>query len=68
MASLDLRLYEEAKKFIDDRLEQLAAEIVSGKATDYADYRYRSGRLKGLQDALEALVTAQRAVLGLDRK
>jgi len=57
--NLDLRLFQEAEKAYTTQLEQLASEIIAGKATDYADYRYRIGRIKGLQDALATLQEAQ---------
>lgn len=68
MSSLDLRLFTEAEKVLNDLREKLASEVVSGKASDFADYRYRVGKLKGLSDAYEALVDVQRSVLGLERK
>lgn len=68
MPSLDLRLFTEAEKVLNDLREKLASEVISGKASDFADYRYRVGKLKGLSDAYEALVDVQRSVLGLERK
>ena len=66
--NLDLRLYQELEKSLAEMQEQLAAEIVSGKAQNFDDYRYRVGRLKGLQDALAAAHEAQQRVLGVERK
>jgi hypothetical protein len=66
--NLDLRLYQELEKDLADMQEQLAAEIVSGKAQSFDDYRYRVGRLKGLQDALAAAHEVQQRVLGVERK
>lgn len=66
--NLDLRLYQELETSLAEMQEQLAAEIVSGKAQSFDDYRYRVGRLKGLQDALAAAHEAQQRVLGVERK
>lgn len=67
--NLDLRFYQEFEKILVERLEKLAAEIVSGKAVDYADYRNRVGRIRGLQDALEAAKDVNARVIGVeDRK
>ena len=49
---------------IEEELEKLAAEIVQGKASDYADYRYRVGRLKGIADALAAADEAGKRLIG----
>lgn len=65
--NLDLRLYQEMEKDISLQLEQLAAEILAGKVADFADYRHRIGRIKGLQDALVTLQDAQKRVLGVER-
>lgn len=66
--NLDLRLYQELETALAEMQQQLAAEIVSGKAQSFDDYRYRVGRLKGLQDALAAAHEAQQRVLGVERK
>lgn len=66
--NLDLRMSQEIEKDISERLEKLAAELIAGKATDYPDYRYRIGRIKALQDALEAVHAANARVIGLERK
>jgi hypothetical protein len=63
--NLDLRLYQELEKTLAELQEQLAAELVTGKANSYEDYRFRVGRLKGLADALHAAQEAQKKVLGL---
>ena len=62
---LDLRLYEEFEKDISDLLEKHAAEMVSGKAVDWPDYKFRSGYLKALRDALSVARDAQARVLGV---
>jgi hypothetical protein len=63
--NLDLRLYQELERTLAELQEQLAAELVTGKANSYEDYRFRVGRLKGLADALHAAQEAQKKVLGL---
>lgn len=66
--NLDLRMSQEIEKDISMRLEKLAAELVAGKATDYPDYKYRIGRIKALQEALEAVHEANERVIGVERK
>lgn len=66
--NLDLRLYQELEKGLAEELERLAAELVAGKAQSFDDYRYRVGRLKGVQDALAIAQEAQSRVLGVERK
>lgn len=66
--NLDLRLYVELEKILTGQLEQLAAELIAGKASSFDDYRYRVGRLKGAQDALAAAQEAQKIVLGVEGK
>jgi hypothetical protein len=63
--NLDTRLYQELEKALAELQEQLAAELVTGKANSFEDYRFRVGRLKGLADALHAAQEAQKKVLGL---
>ena len=66
--NLDLRLYQELEKGLAEELEKLAAELVAGKAQSFDDYRYRVGRLKGVQDALAIAQEAHSRVLGVERK
>jgi hypothetical protein len=66
--NLDLRLYQELKQSLSEMAEKLGAELITGKAQSFDDYRYRVGRLKGLQDALEVAQEAQKKVLGGERK
>lgn len=61
---LDLMLFQEIEKILLETQEKLAAEIVQGKASDYADYRYRVGRLKGIADALAAADEAGKRLIG----
>lgn len=67
MSSLDLRLYQELEKSLSEFAEKLGAELITGKATSFDDYRFRIGRLKGLQDALEVAQEAQKRILGVER-
>lgn len=66
--NLDLRLYQELEKSLSEMAEKLGAELITGKAQSFDDYRYRVGRLKGLQDALEVAQEVQKKVLGGERK
>ena len=66
--NLDLRLYTELENILTGQLEQLAAELVAGKATSFDDSRFRVGRLRGVQDALAAAQEAQKRVLGVEGK
>jgi 5-formyltetrahydrofolate cyclo-ligase len=65
--NIDLKLYQEIEKILGEKQEQLAAEIVSGKAASFDDYRYRVGKLRGYSDALIAAREAQARVLGIER-
>ena len=66
--NLDPRLYQELEKSLSEMAEKLGAELITGKAQSFDDYRYRVGRLKGLQDALEVAQEVQKRVLGGERK
>lgn len=65
MSSLDLRLYQKIEQLIGEQLERHAAELITGKAQSYDDYRYRTGVLKGLRDALAISKEAHDEVLGV---
>jgi hypothetical protein len=64
--NLDLQLYQFIEKEIGEHLEKHAAELVTGRAVDYADYKFRIGQLKGLRDALAIAERANRRAIGLD--
>ncbi len=64
--NLDLKLFRDIEQALGERMEQYASELVSGKATDHADYRFRVGRLKGLQEALESARLANSRVIGIE--
>ena len=66
--NLDLRLFQEMETALVDLQQQFSAELATGKAQSFDDYRFRVGRLKGLHDAYEALTEAQKSVLGIERK
>ena len=66
--NLDLRLYQELEKDLSAELEKLAAELVGGRAQSFDDYRYRVGRMKGVQDALAIAQEAQKRILGVEWK
>ena len=64
--NLDLKLYQLIEQEIGEHLERHAAEVVTGKPIDWADYRYRIGILKGLRDALAVAERANRVAIGLE--
>jgi hypothetical protein len=66
--NLDLRLYQLIEEEYGHLLEKLAAELINGRASDYADYRYRVGRMHGVREALEIAKLANRKAIGLDDK
>jgi hypothetical protein len=66
--NLDLRLYQLIEKEIGAQLEKHAAELVSGRAVDWADMRFRVGVIKGLRDALSIAKDANAEIIGVDRE
>jgi hypothetical protein len=68
MGSLDLRFYQEMEKIIGEMLERQAAELVSGRSTDWPDYKFRTGYLKALRDVLEVAREANARVIGVNDK
>lgn len=66
--NLDLKLYQELEKTLSEIAEKLGAELITGKALSFDDYRFRVGRLRGLQDALEVAQEAQKRILSGERK
>jgi len=66
--NLDLKLYQELEKSLSEIAEKLGAELITGKALSFDDYRFRVGRLRGLQDALEVAQEAQKRILSGERK
>ena len=66
--NLDLKLYTLVEEEYGLLLEKLAAELINGRASDYADYRYRVGRIHGVREALEIAHQANRKAIGLEDK
>ena len=64
--NLDLRLFQEIEKVLTELQEQLASEMVLGKAQSFDDYKYRVGRMKGIADALGAAREANKRIIGVD--
>lgn len=64
--NLDLKLYQEFEKIIGELLEKHAAELVTGRSTDWGDYKFRVGQLKGLREALAIAQEANRRTIGVD--
>ena len=64
--NLDLKLYQLIEQEFGELLEKLAAELITGRASDYADYRYRVGRIHGIREALELAKLANRKAIGLE--
>lgn len=64
--NLDLRFYQELEAQLLETIERHAAEIIHGRAIDFADYRGRVQYLKALRDALEAARDVQARVLGIE--
>jgi len=68
MQSLDLELFQLIEKEFGNLLEDLANQLVSGRASDYADYRYRCGKISAIKDALDIAQKANRKMIGLEDK
>jgi hypothetical protein len=66
--NLDLRLFLEIEKILTELQEQLAAELILGKAQSFDDYRFRVGRMKGVSDALNAAREANKRIIGVDEE
>lgn len=66
--NLDLEFYQLIEEEYGLLLEKLAAELINGRASDYADYRYRVGRIHGVREALEIAKQANRNAIGLEDK
>jgi hypothetical protein len=66
--NLDTRFYQEFERQIGEILEQHAAEIISGRAVDWPDLRYRVGLVKGLRDALKIAKEVNEDIIGIKRE
>ena len=64
--NLDLQLFQELEKILGEQLEQQAAELVAGRASSFDDYKFRIGRIRGIQNALEAAREANRRTIGME--
>lgn len=66
--NLDLQLYKYLEEDLGELLEKLASELVAGRASDYADYRFRVGKIHGVKEALNLAKEANRRAIGLEDK
>jgi hypothetical protein len=66
--NLDLLLFREIDKYVGELQEKIASEIVIGKATSFDDYRFRVGRIRGLQDALKIAKEVQERLLDREKR
>jgi hypothetical protein len=66
--NLDTRFFQLLEKELGELQEQLAVELVTGKASDWPDYKWRVGKLKGVRDALSVASEINKRVIGLDEK
>lgn len=66
--NLDLRMFQEIEKLLLELQDQLAAELILGKAQSFDDYRFRVGRMKGVSDALHAAREANKRIIGIDEE
>ena len=66
--NLDLLLYKDLEKHLVEQIEKHAAELITGRALDWGDYKYRVGQLKGLREALAIAEEANRRAIGIDDK
>jgi hypothetical protein len=66
--NLDLRLFIELEKILVEQLEQAASELVQGKASSFDDYKFRIGRIRGIQNALEAAREANKRIIGVENE
>jgi hypothetical protein len=64
--NLDLRMMQELEKAFGEMLERQAAELVSGRSIDWADYKFRTGYVKALRDALEVARETNARVIGVE--
>ena len=66
--NLDLKMYQELERQLMEHLEKHAAELVNGRAVDWADMRYRVGVVKGLRDALAIAKEVNEDIIGIKRE
>jgi len=51
-SQFEVRLLQEVRRQINDTIDARSDVLVSGTASDYADYRFKSGEISGLTMAL----------------
>ena len=66
--NLDLIFYRELEKTLGDMQEKIAAELVNGKCTSFEDYKNRTGRIRGIADALKSAKEIQQRLLGIEER
>ena len=64
MSSLDTRFYRELRHELEQELDSKAAELATGRAQSFDDYRHRVGVLQGLQAALAFADRVERRIWG----
>jgi hypothetical protein len=67
MTAFDIRALRDLAKQLTDRRELIAAELVGGGATDWADYQRRVGEAKGIDHALNAADAIEHKMTAGDR-
>ena len=60
--SIDTRIQTEFRKDIAERIADATASLANGAASDFADYRFRCGRIAALNEALEAADEARKRI------
>jgi len=58
MLTFNDRILHEFKKLVTERSEAMASDILSGALGDIADYKNRTGQLRGLQEGVGLLEDA----------
>lgn len=53
IGGIDLLMLRKLREEISGRQKDLTDHMMSGRASDHADYRYRVGQYKALSDMLE---------------
>ena len=66
--NLDLQFYRELKESLSAIIEQYASEVATGKASSYDDYKHRTGRIRGIMDALDLAETINQRMIGVEDK
>ena len=61
---IEHRFHVKLREQLEEAIEVEIASLLEGSAEDFADYRYRAGRLWGLRQALEISAEVQSKLLG----